>query len=125
MKIIIKTFAAMLCCSVVMTSMSSCTTKNTEDTENSEEEIQTTYKTVIEELHCTSGDIDIYGLLYAPEGKEGPLPAIVLSHSSSPLLTQLWLLTRNILPNKAMLHIALTSVGPARRAGAREGLPRK
>ena len=83
MKIIIKTFAAMLCCSVAMTSMSSCTTKNPEDTENSEEEPQTAYKTVIEELHCTSGDIDIYGLLYAPEGKEGPLPAIVLSHSSS------------------------------------------
>ena len=83
MKIIIKTIAAMLCCSVAMTSMSSCTTKNTEDTENSEEEPQTAYKTVIEELHCTSGDIDIYGLLYEPEGKEGPLPAIVLSHSSS------------------------------------------
>lgn len=81
--IINKTVAAMLCIIVAMTSMSSCTEKITEDTENPEEEIQTSCRTVIEEMHCTSGDIDIYGLLYTPEGKEGPLPLVVLSHSSS------------------------------------------
>ena len=73
----------MLCSIVAMTSMSSCTEKISEDTENPEEEIQTSCRTVIEEMHCTSGDIDIYGLLYTPEGKEGPLPLVVLSHSSS------------------------------------------
>lgn len=82
-RIINKTVAAMLCSIVAMTSMSSCTEKITEDTENPEEEIQTSCRTVIEEMHCTSGDIDIYGLLYTPEGKEGPLPLVVLSHSSS------------------------------------------
>ena len=82
-RIINKTVAAMLCSIVAMTSMSSCTEKISEDTENPEEEIQTSCRTVIEEMHCTSGDIDIYGLLYTPEGKEGPLPLVVLSHSSS------------------------------------------
>ena len=38
---------------------------------------------VVTELHCKSGGIDIYGQLYTPEGKEGRLPVIVLSHSSS------------------------------------------
>ena len=37
----------------------------------------------VTELHCKSGDIDIYGQLYTPDGKEGRLPVIVLSHSSS------------------------------------------
>ena len=41
------------------------------------------FEITVTELHCKSGDVDIYGQLYTPEGKEGRLPVIVLSHSSS------------------------------------------
>lgn len=84
MNYIIGKLAAIVSCTALMVAMPSCSETNTDGTENPDEEnTQTVYECVIEEMHCISGDIDIYGQLYTPEGKEGPLPIVVLSHSSS------------------------------------------
>ena len=76
MKRIVKTSVSILCCVAAMTAMPSCAEKTTDGTEASIE-------SVITELHCKSQNIDIYGLMYTPKGKEGKLPVVVLSHSSS------------------------------------------
>ena len=73
MKRIVKTSLSILCCVAAMTAMPSCAEKPTDET----------FESVITELHCKSQNIDIYGLMYTPKGKEGKLPVVVLSHSSS------------------------------------------
>ena len=95
MKRIVKTSLSILCCVAAMTAMPSCAEKPTDGTEavgdeneqnNSDKEnggAETSFESVITELHCKSQNIDIYGLMYTPKGKEGKLPVVVLSHSSS------------------------------------------
>ena len=73
----VKTAATIFCCLAVMTSMPSCSEKNS-DVENPAGQ-----EYVITELHCKSSDIDIYGKMYTPKGTEDKLPVVVLSHSSS------------------------------------------
>lgn len=73
MKRIVKTSLSILCCVAAMTAMPSCAEKPTDET----------FESVITELHCKSQNIDIYGLMYTPKGKEGKLPVVVISHSSS------------------------------------------
>ena len=68
---------ALVCCAVVMAVITSCSKKN------GSEEAEAAYESEIAELHCKGGDIDIYGLMYMPKGKEGKLPVVILSHSSS------------------------------------------
>lgn len=36
----------------------------------------------VTELYVQNGELSIYGKLYVPSGQEGPLPAVILSHSS-------------------------------------------
>ena len=75
------TVAALLLCLWAMAAVSSCSKTDSEGIDNEGE--QASYETVATEMHCTDGDIDIFGMMYTPKGREERLPVIVLSHSSS------------------------------------------
>ncbi|MGN0188309.1 MAG: alpha/beta hydrolase family protein, partial [Candidatus Cryptobacteroides sp.] len=83
MRRIVKLGTTVICCLAAVAAMSSCSEKPTDGEKPSDEETVTTFETVITELHCKADGIDIYGQMYTPKDKEGKLPVVVLSHSSS------------------------------------------
>lgn len=86
MRRILKLGTTVFCCLASMAVMSSCSEKIADGNKPADEEndgSETTFETVITELHSKADGIDIYGQMYTPKGKDGKLPVVVLSHSSS------------------------------------------
>ena len=86
MKNLAKSTATFICGIAIFLSISSCSEKMPGDTNTDGQEngnAESSYESVVTELHCKSEGIDIYGLMYTPKAKAGKLPLIILSHSSS------------------------------------------